>query len=122
LRHIWYYDRGNFDSLNEILDHVPWHDIINDLDDLDEIVVNVTNIIITTSRETIPNREVKIRPKDKPWFNNNLRRLFRERDRCHKCQKRKNNPLHIEIFKNKRREANTAYKKAKKRALFKDFR
>jgi hypothetical protein len=114
LRHVWYYDRGNYDLLNEILYNAPWHDIINDSDEIDHIVAVLTNTILTASKETIPNRTVKIRPKDKPWFSAKLRKLFRERDRCHKRQKRTKNPLHVELFKAKRTETNRAYKEAKR--------
>jgi hypothetical protein len=76
-------------------------------------VFNFTNTIIETAKVCIPNRTVKIRPRDKPWFNKTLRKLFRERDRCHKCQKRTNNPIHIDLFKQKRKEATDAYRQAK---------
>jgi hypothetical protein len=113
LRHVWYYDRGNFDSLNETFDNVPWPGVINDDDTLDEITENVTNIILNTAKEKIPNRIVKIKPNDKPWFNKDLRKLFKTRNRWHKKQKRTQNPLHIEIYKQKRSVALNAYRDAK---------
>jgi hypothetical protein len=112
-RHVWYYDRGNFESLNEIFDNTPWDDLINDHDDLDDIVTNFTTIVLESAKACIPNSIVKIRPRDKPWFNKELRKLFSERNRCHKRQKRTNNPIHINLFKEKRKEATDAYKLAK---------
>ena len=54
--------------------------------------------------EHIPNREVTVRPSDKPWFNQELKRLIRIRNRAwvrFKCTK---SDHHLQLFKRCRNE------------------
>ncbi len=59
--------------------------------------------------EYIPNRNVKIRPHDKPYITH----ACRVADRCHKRFQRTRNPHHYEIFKEKRRIAKHVRRDAK---------
>jgi hypothetical protein len=42
---------------------------------------NFTNVFLTIAKECIPTREVTIRTDDKMWFDSNLRRESRRRDK-----------------------------------------
>ena len=48
---------------------------------VDEACDNFTSKITDFCRASIPNKEVTIRPNDKPWFDSQLRTLSRQRDR-----------------------------------------
>jgi hypothetical protein len=114
IRHIWQYDRGNFDELNLLLDNTDWNMNINNETELNNAVQYLTTTIIDKAKLTIPNKTVKIKRCDKPCFNNHLRSLFRERNRLHKLKNRTNNPYHLELYKTKRNEATNAYRESKR--------
>ena len=46
------------------------------------------DVILNLARRCIPNREVTIRPLDKPWFNSELHRLLRKKRRIHSQAKK----------------------------------
>ena len=48
---------------------------------VDEACDNFTSKISDFCHASIPNKEVTIRPNDKPWFDSQLRTLSRQRDR-----------------------------------------
>jgi hypothetical protein len=113
-RHLWLYDRANFVELNNKLSNVTWKTVINNEEDLNEAVHYMTSEILLHAKSTIPNKTVKIRRKDKPWFTYELRTIFRERDRLHKLKNRTKNPRHIDYYKSKRNEATAALRDAKR--------
>ena len=51
-------------------------------------LLNITNNLIKCANETIPNKNVVIRPRDLPWFHNDIRKHIRKRDRLHRTAKR----------------------------------
>jgi len=53
-------------------------------DDVEDIVCYTNELILTTCAEFVPNKIVTVRPKDKPWMSNEVRRAIRKRDRCFK--------------------------------------
>ncbi len=61
-------------------------------DDIDIITDEVTNNILRIAKSVIPNRIVTVRPQDKPWYTNDLRRLNRQKLRYFKRAKRTKNP------------------------------
>ena len=93
-RNIWDYKNADFDGLNEHLRNAPWDVGLDTFDDIDDSVGYFTTLLITTAKDYIPNKTVLIRPKDKPWVTNNIRKLFRKRDRCFKKFKRTHLPDH----------------------------
>ena len=87
-RQIWLYNRANFNDMNDYLLCVPWHDILNSHNNVNDNVINFTNILKDVLGYFIPNKQVLIRPKDKPWMTGNIRRLLRRRNRFHKLYRR----------------------------------
>jgi hypothetical protein len=96
IRRVWQYDRGDYTSLNNLYSNTSWHTDIHDGVELEGCVKHLTFKILEHASSCIPNRTVKICTKDKPWFNKNLKKLFRQRDRLHRKQKKTRNPTHIE--------------------------
>ena len=58
--------------------------LINDEPDVNNACSNFTNDFLTIAKECIPTREVTIHTDDKMWFDCNLPRESRRRDRLRK--------------------------------------
>ena len=72
-RKVWFYKRANFENLNEMISSQDWN-FINTLA-VDEACDNFTSKKSDFCHASIPNKEVTIRPNDKPWFDSQLRTL-----------------------------------------------
>ena len=58
-----------------------------DSENIDEVCGKWNTSYLNLARQYIPNRVVEIRPRDKPWFTSELRKLKRLKDRLHKKAK-----------------------------------
>ena len=115
-RHIWEYKRADFHGMNNAIKEYDWNSCF-DSEDIDEICQNWTTSYLNIAREFIPNKEVVIRPADTPWFNSELRKLKKNKDRLHHRAKSTNSPNDWATFRalrnnytNKLREAEQTYK------------
>ena len=70
-------------------------------------------MFLNIARTSIPNKLVVIHPGDKAFFNSNLRRLKRKRDRAFKQAKRNNTPYYWTKYKEIRNSYNLEIKEAK---------
>lgn len=61
----------------------------------------------------IPNKIITVRPADKPYMNNSIRRKMRQRNRIHYKAKQTNNPDHWQKFRQLRNEVIDLVRKAK---------
>ena len=91
VRTMWDFANADFDLYRNALSQCKWDDCFvgNDIDRATEMW---TNMVLNTAKDTIPNKQVTVRPGDKPWYNNHLRRLCRRKDRLHKAAKLTNSP------------------------------
>jgi hypothetical protein len=63
---------------------VNWSEMtafLNDVDDMDE---EFTKLFLDIARQCIPTKTITVRDYDKPWFNNEIRKEIRLRDRPRK--------------------------------------
>ena len=97
-RHIWLYDRGDYENFRRIINSSNWDTIINP-NDLESTANLITDAIINAAKTSIPNKYVNIRPNDVPWFQSNIRKLIRQRKRLHKKAKTINSDLAWAIFR-----------------------
>jgi hypothetical protein len=88
-RKIWNYNLANFDAFRHELDNINF-DFCNDIKDIDEACLKWSELFLTAANLTIPNKIATIRPNDKPWYNGNLRKLLRIKNRSYKVAKSKN--------------------------------
>ena len=58
---------------------------------IEESCDRLTKSLLDAAHQCIPSKIVTIRPNDKPWFNNYLRRLLRTKNRAHNTAKKSNN-------------------------------
>ena len=82
--------------------------------EVDDLVSNFNSIMLDTAKIFIPNRAIRIRPRDKPYYTHDCKRADRVRNRAHAKFKRTRNPADYENFKEKRRLAKLTRRNAKK--------
>ena len=112
-REVWLYERTDHENLSSKLDTVDWNALLSDLEDVDEMCNTFTEIFLRVARECIPTKMVTMRNSDRPWFNSELRREIRKRDRIRKIAKKFNKQSDIDKYKKQRNKVNNLKKTAK---------
>ena len=82
-RHIWNYEHCNYEVLNTAVSVAPWN-VLDIFDNANEAEAYFTNLLKDICLENIPNREITVCPKDKPWMNQDVKKAIRKRDKAHK--------------------------------------
>ena len=88
-RKVWNYEAAGWDSFRTSLEKVDWHQCFIH-DDIGRVWESWLKIFTFVMKTHIPNKEVTVRPWDKSWYNNNLRREKRKLKRIHKLARRVN--------------------------------
>jgi hypothetical protein len=114
-RQVWDYKFANIDALDNAISLAPFDTILDESNTLHDAVSCITDLFITTCKEHIPNKTVTIRPKNKKWLTNDVRRAFRRRDRLFKRQKLSQRADHRLQYELARREANRLKRQAIRR-------
>ena len=86
-REVLLYQRTDHENLSSKLDTADWNAKLSDSDDVDEMCNTFTETFLRVARECIPTIMVIVRNSDRPWFNSQLRREIRKRDRIRKTAK-----------------------------------
>ena len=97
-REMWDFKNANFDDFREELGNVDWEDCLCS-DDIDEVCDKWTSTFMGIAERVITKKKVKVRPHDKCWYNNYLRRLRRLKDRDHQDWVKQKSPLNWDIYK-----------------------
>ena len=100
VRHVWDYDKGDFNQLNTQIGRHPWDQILA-TDDLDSATTDWTDTFLHLCKESIPNRNIRVRPQDVPWMTHECKRAIRDRNRLYQRFKRTRNINHEDIWRNK---------------------
>ena len=80
-RKVWNFKNIDSSALNNALLNANWDEIFGDTScDIDTLYENVFSLFVSIVESFIPRRNV-IRPSDKPWMSNEIRRAIRKRDR-----------------------------------------
>ena len=82
-RNIWLYDRADVNLFSDRIRETDWNEMFENRD-IDEMCNLFTNKVIGIAKDCIPSKMVTIRSNDKPWFNNQLRKEIRLRDKLRK--------------------------------------
>ncbi|KAK3105198.1 hypothetical protein FSP39_019583 [Pinctada imbricata] len=88
-RKIWVFNNTNFEQYRNKLSSIDWTPILLE-ENIDKSAEKITNCILQTATETIPNKYITVRKNDLPWINNSIRKLIRKRKRIHKLAKQTN--------------------------------
>ena len=83
---VWDYEKIDSDLFIRNLQQTDWDSIITK--DIHDAVLDFTDAILNAARTAIPTKQVRIKHKEKPWVNNELKRNIRKRDMLFKCAKR----------------------------------
>ena len=78
-RKVWNYKRADFSRLNTLIISTDWIFLHNDT--VDVACESFVSTFLILARECIPSSFITIRPNDKPWYNSEIRRTSRQRDR-----------------------------------------
>ena len=78
-RLVWMYKRENFELLKQKIQNYEWTFLSNA--SLDEACNLFTNTFLNFVKESIRSKYITVRPKDKPWYDSDIRHISRVRDR-----------------------------------------
>ena len=109
-RKICHYDQADFNHYRQKSRECNW---AHDSEFLDDQINNIIGNVIKSAEQTIPNTEVVIRPRDLPWFHNEIRRCIRIRNRIHNLAKRINAPETWRRFREARYKVTSLIRNAK---------
>ena len=116
-RRIWMYDEGNYNLLRNKIANFDWN-LILQKDNIHNMSLELGNTLLNFATECVPNKIVRIRKNDQPWFKNDIRKLIRQRKRKHSLAKRFNTAELWSSFRKFRNHVVNEIRKAKK--LFTD--
>jgi len=115
-RLVWLYKDADFVGLNNAIQLTDWNPCFQD-NNVNLACKKWTEQFLNLARHHIPNKVVKIRLGDKPWFNTELRKLLQQKNVAHRKAKRSNSTEDWANFRfvrntytGKIRDASAAYK------------
>lgn len=100
-RHVWQYDKGDYDGFRTALSSADW-DACFQTQDVNTVCTNWTQTFLNIARMYIPHRVVLIRPRDSPWFTGELRTMKRKLIRLYRIAKTKMSEFHWNKYKSYR--------------------
>ena len=112
MREIWDYQAGDYEQLNDQLTQIPWGMVTGQCEDIDDCVDILTDLITQCSKNCIPNKTVKICPRDKPGMTFHVKQLFKSSRRLHKRAQRTRNIHDLDLYKHARQLARQEWKQA----------
>ena len=87
-RKVWQYERGNYDLLNNLLLLTDWDSFFSTADDINILTENFTILLVDLAELCVPSKTVKVRSRDKPGMNSEVRRLFKIAKKLNKRAKK----------------------------------
>ena len=87
-RKIWAYDRANITLIRRSIAEFPWTEHFSQNPNVNYQVKSFTEILLNIMSNFIPNKIIKVRPRDPPWIDLNLKRMVRRQQRLYKNFKR----------------------------------
>ena len=112
LRHVWYYERGDFNLFRDKASTLDWGSLQSS--DINIYADNINTAINSMATECIPSRHVQIKPLDPPWLTASLKRHIRKRKRAFRKAKRTNLDSHWKKYKKLRNMVITMIRNSKK--------
>ncbi|MCP3900406.1 MAG: RNA-directed DNA polymerase [Desulfobacteraceae bacterium] len=83
---MWDYRNADFQTFRKDISQFDWDSLLN-VEDVDIAAELWTDKVLDIAKKSVPNKAVTIRPNDKPWYSNTLRKLCRQKHRLHKRAK-----------------------------------
>ncbi|KAK3095789.1 hypothetical protein FSP39_019145 [Pinctada imbricata] len=116
-RTIWIYNDGNYENMINEIESTDWEFLSED-SDIENSVSTFSNKLMTIIEHNIPRKNVLIRPLDRAWFNSDIRREIRKRDRLRKTYRRTHNERDFQKYKILRNKINNMKKKLKEEYIY----
>ena len=110
-RLIYLYKRADFDKLNNEISNYDWQ-VLRD-GNLNESTEFFNNVFLQFVNSCIPSKRILVRSDDKPWFDSELRKFCRIRDRLRKQAMRTGKQNILNKYKEFRNKVNNMKKHAK---------
>ncbi len=112
-RKVWNYKRANFDLINEKLSTSDWMNLVYNQPNIDLACASFTNHLMNICNDCIPSTFITVRTDDKIWFNSELRREIRKRDRFRTKATSHKTDANVRRYKDQRNHVNNMKKHAK---------
>jgi len=110
-RTIWLYNKANFTLFNNLVSTFDWQVLLNGT--VDEACTLFTDIFLSFAKSAIPSKIVQIRTDDKPWYDSEIRKWSRTRDRLKTAALKTGKNQDWQKYKNIRNKVNNLKKHAK---------
>ena len=112
-RKVWLYKQADYIKLNEEISQFQWEPFLGECDNVDSMAERFTNKYLEMIARHIPSKTIRVRPNDKPWYNSEIRKEIRTRDRLHKILRKKYTTISLQHFKAQRDKVNNMIKHAR---------
>ena len=73
------YNQADFNALNTTIRNLDWHCLLHG--SVHEASYLFNDIFLEMVKTCTPSKKGTVRPDDKPWYNSEIRRTLRKRDR-----------------------------------------
>ncbi|CAF0972267.1 unnamed protein product [Didymodactylos carnosus] len=95
-RTVYDYNAVNWEKVNERFSEIPIHQLLKNYNNLNERVTAFEQILLEHIQYYVPNKKICIEPRNKVWFNDKLRILYKKKWKLYrKC---KNSSYHFQLY------------------------
>ena len=102
-RTMWDFKNANYSLYRDEISNTNW-EVCFEKDSINDICLAWTETLLSIAKKHIPNKLVTVRPRDKPWYNSQLRELRRQKERLFNKYKESKANESWEEFKRIRKE------------------
>ena len=88
IRHVWYYERGDYNSSRVKTSEIPLESLQSN--EIDLYANNLHSAVVNIAHECIPNRQVRVKISEPPWLTTYVKRHIRNRKRAYRKAKQSN--------------------------------
>ena len=113
-RFIWLYGKADWEGFRQALMGASWEEVF-EINDVDLVCRKWTDTFLNIARQFIPNKVIKVRPNDAPFYDNELRQMKRKVIRKYKAAKHSQNHDLWEAYKHCRNAYVDALRDAKEK-------
>ena len=77
-RKIWYYKLADYNKFRELLSEASLENLFQSNDNINQIIQDITNAIVSAAEKSIPNKIVTVKPNESPWITCHIKSLIRK--------------------------------------------
>ena len=113
MRKVCLYKKADFNQLNNEILEFQWEQFLHKCTDVEDMSNRSTHNYFEMVGRGMPSKLVRIRLNDKPWFNSEIRKEIRTRNRLHKLARRNQSKQSLQKYKSQRNKVNNMIKYAR---------